>query len=185
MSKNKNRQMRRQLERLYGKGCFFERAHIAEKIEKMGGIKTYKTFLQEKRYVGKKITLQISYHHLKHVSENGSTTVYNGANVSTIAHQYLHSLPRDQEEIINNELRQFKFEIDMAKMAIGDKNLSFDKINIPDGAFSMEDVIEIPLEDISTLQENPNKKKPKFNRAKTKKQFQQMIEESDEELDRG
>lgn len=69
MSKNKNKQMRRQLERLYGKGCFFERAHIAEKIEQMGGIKTYKKFIQEKRYTGKKIIFQISYHHLKHRSE--------------------------------------------------------------------------------------------------------------------
>ena len=49
MSKNKNRQIRQQLTRLYGEGCFFERAHIAEKIEQMGGIKTYKTFLEEKK----------------------------------------------------------------------------------------------------------------------------------------
>ena len=47
-------------------------------------------------------------HHLKHRSENGATTVENGANVSEISHQYLHSLPREQEEIINNMLRQWK-----------------------------------------------------------------------------
>lgn len=47
-------------------------------------------------------------HHLKHRSENGATTVENGANVSEISHQYLHSLPRDQEEIINDMLRQWK-----------------------------------------------------------------------------
>lgn len=183
MSKNKNRQMRKQLERLYGKGCFFERAHIAEKIEAMGGIKTYKTFIQEKRYSGKKIILQISYHHLKHVSENGATSVHNGANVSTIAHQYLHSLPRDQEEIINNELRQFKYQIDMVRMSVGDKNLSFEKINIPDDALSMEDVIEIPLEDNTQILEEVQKKKPKFNRAKVKRQVEEMIRESEEELD--
>lgn len=179
---NKNKKIKNQLIRLYGNGCFFERAHIAEKIEQMGGIKTYKTFLEEKKYTGKKIIYQLSLHHLVHRSENGATSVYNGANVSTIAHQYLHSLPRDQEEIINNELRQFKYQIDMARMSVGDKNLSFEKINIPDGALNMEDVIEIPLEDNSKLQAETEKKKPKFNRAKEKRQFQQMIEESEEEL---
>lgn len=184
MSKNKNRQIRQQLTRLYGKGCFFERAHIAEKIEKMGGIKTYKKFLQEKRYTGKKIVNQISMHHLCHRSEGGSTTIYNGANVSTVAHQYLHSLPRDQEEIINNELRRFKYNIDMVRMSIGDQQVSFDKINLPDSAFNMEDTLTIALEDDLEIEDDTLKKKPKFNRAKTKRQFQKMIEESEGELER-
>lgn len=183
MSKNKNRQIRQQLTRLYGEGCFFERAHIAEKIEKMGGIKTYKKFLQEKKYAGKKIVNQISMHHLCHRSEGGSTTVYNGANVSTIAHQYLHSLPRDQEEIINNELRRFKYNIDMVRMSIGDQQVSFDKINLPDSAFNMEDTLTIALEDDLDIEDDTLKKKPKFNRAKTKREFQKMIEESEGELE--
>lgn len=182
MSKNKNRQIRQQLTRLYGEGCFFERAHIAEKIEKMGGIKTYKKFLQEKRYTGKKIVNQISMHHLCHRSEGGSTTVYNGANVSTVAHQYLHSLPRDQEEIINNELRRFKYNIDMVRMSIGDQQVSFDKINLPDSAFNMEDTLTIALEDDLEIEDDKLKKKPKFNRAKIKREFQKMIEESEGEL---
>ena len=183
MSKNKNRQIRQQLTRLYGEGCFFERAHIADKIEKMGGIKTYKKFLREKRYTGKKIVNQISMHHLCHRSEGGSTTVYNGANVSTIAHQYLHSLPRNQEEIINNELRRFKYNIDMVRMSIGDQQVSFDKINLPDSAFNMEDTLTIALEDDLEIEDDTLKKKPKFNRAKTKRQFQKMIEESEGELE--
>lgn len=183
MSKNKNRQIRQQLTRLYGEGCFFERAHIAEKIEKMGGIKTYKKFLQEKRYTGKKIVNQISMHHLCHRSEGGSTTVYNGANVSTVAHQYLHSLPRDQEEIINNELRRFKYNIDMVRMSIGDQQVYFDKINLPDSAFNVEDTLTIALEDDLEIEDDTLKKKPKFNRAKTKREFQKMIEESEGELE--
>lgn len=114
----------------------------------------------------------------------GSTTIYNGANVSTIAHQYLHSLPRDQEEIINNELRRFKYNIDMARMSIGDQQLSFDKINLSDNAFNMEDTLTIALEDDLEIEDEVLKKKPKFNRAKTKRQFQRMIEESEGELDR-
>ncbi len=68
MSKN-NKSARKQLERICGKGCFFDRAHCEEKIEQMDGIKTYKRFLKEKRYVGKKISHQITFHHLKHRSE--------------------------------------------------------------------------------------------------------------------
>lgn len=68
----KNKPVRQQLARLYGKGCFFERARIAEKIEELGGIKTYKKFLQEKKYHGKKIVNQITYHHMVHSSERGS-----------------------------------------------------------------------------------------------------------------
>lgn len=69
---NKNKKIKNQLIRLYGNGCFFERAHIAEKIEQMGGIKTYKTFLEEKKYTGKKIIYQLSMHHLIHRSEGRS-----------------------------------------------------------------------------------------------------------------
>ena len=122
-------------------------------------------------------------HHLCHRSEGGSTTVYNGANVSTVAHQYLHSLPRDQEEIINNELRRFKYNIDMVRMSIGDQQVSFDKINLPDSAFNMEDTLTIALEDDLEIEDDTPKKKPKFNRAKTKRQFQKMIEESEGELE--
>lgn len=104
----KNRSKRKELARMYGKGCFFNRAHIAERIEKMGGIKTFKTFVTEKKFKGKKISHKISFHHLKHKTEGGETSLENGANVEEIAHQYLHSLPRDQEEIINDMLRDFK-----------------------------------------------------------------------------
>lgn len=66
---NKNRSAKKELERLYGKGCFFDRARCAERIEAMGGIKTFKIFVQEKRFKGKPISHQITYHHLKHKSE--------------------------------------------------------------------------------------------------------------------
>ena len=47
-----NKAAKENLERIYGKGCFFNRACIAERIEKMGGIKTFKVFVKEKRYKG-------------------------------------------------------------------------------------------------------------------------------------
>lgn len=69
MSSSKNRKIRKQLEQLYGRGCFFARAHIAERIEALGGIKTFKTFEKERRYKGKPISYQLTLHHLKHKSE--------------------------------------------------------------------------------------------------------------------
>lgn len=66
---NKNRSAKKELERIYGKGCFFNRANIAKRIEEMGGIKTFKVFVKEKRFKGKSISHQITYHHLKHKSE--------------------------------------------------------------------------------------------------------------------
>ena len=82
-----NRHIKRKLERIYGKGCFFSRAHIAERIEAMGGIKTYRRFVEEKRYKGKKISHIITFHHLKHRSEGGQKSIENGANLEEIAHQ--------------------------------------------------------------------------------------------------
>lgn len=69
---NDNTKARRHLEKIYGKGCMFNKAHIAEQIEKMGGIKTYKKFVQETHYTGRIIQMlekRMTYHHLKHRSE--------------------------------------------------------------------------------------------------------------------
>lgn len=196
MSKN-NRSARKELERIYGKGCFFNKAKVAEQIEAMGGIKTFKVFVQEKRFKGKPISHQITYHHLKHKSEGGKATVENGANVEEVAHQYLHSLPRDQEEIINNMLREFKLN---CVMMTGDgqvqeaQSISFD--------FG-EDVLVIPLYD-NDERHNPEvarqqaeerekakhtkeyKKKKKYERlqnptrAMKKRELQKMIEEEED-----
>lgn len=53
MSSNKS--AREALETIYGKGCMSKRAKIAERIEAMGGIKTYRRFLEERRFRPKDI----------------------------------------------------------------------------------------------------------------------------------
>ena len=138
MSSHKNKSIREKLEAKYGKGCMFRNAHIAEKIEAMGGIKTYKQFVGERRYKLKKIIQlekQMTLHHLKHRSEGGATSEFNGAVISSLAHSYLHSLPREHEEIINCMLLDFKkcevvwdelieeidFEIKMAEISFSDE----------------------------------------------------------------
>lgn len=68
MSKG-NKKAKQELERIYGKGCFFSRAKLAERLAEKGIEPTYKKFVEHKRYTGKKISHQITYHHLRHKSE--------------------------------------------------------------------------------------------------------------------
>ena len=169
MSSKKNKKIRMQLEKMYGKGCFFARARLAERLEQIDKDLSFKRFVQKKIYSGKKISHQISLHHLQHSSEFGSTTVENGANVEEIAHQFLHSLPRDKEEIANNMLRQWKLNyIPMS----GDEGtaISYDIENA--GTIDLElgdDFIEIPV--------YTQTKKQKYNRAKVKREYQKIIDE--------
>lgn len=107
----KNRKIREELERIYGEGCFFQKARVEKRIEEIGGIKTYKQFKEQHRYKLKREKVfenMMTLHHLKHISEGGETTVENGAVVGSLPHMYMHSLPREQEEIINDMLREFK-----------------------------------------------------------------------------
>jgi hypothetical protein len=195
-----NGRARRELERIYGEGCFFKRAHIAERIEAMGGIKTFKVFVREKKYKGKPISHQITFHHLKHKSEGGKATVQNGANVEEIAHQYLHSLPRKQEEVINNMLREWKLN---CVTMTGDGQIQ----DITSIDFDLgDDMLVIPLEnnnerynpEIARQQEEMRKqreaekhtaeykKQKKLERQKNptramkKRELQKMIDEEEE-----
>ena len=70
-----NTKGRHQLEQIYGKGCMFKKAHIEEQIEALKPkrtIKSYKVFLKETHYTGKKIRQieqNMTFHHLRHRSE--------------------------------------------------------------------------------------------------------------------
>lgn len=176
MSNHKNKSIREKLEAKYGKGCMFRNADIAKRIEAMGGIKTYRQYKEEHRYKIKKIIQlekQMTLHHLKHRSEGGPTSENNGAVVSALAHSYLHSLPRDQEEIVNNMLRDYKFKFRATTLSIGNTI----ELDGQEFEFDLSDCIEIPLETIP----KPDKRKTKpFNRAKTKQDTRRKI---DEELD--
>ena len=44
-----NTKGRKSLERTYGKGCMFKKAHIEEQVEALRVIKTYKMLLRETR----------------------------------------------------------------------------------------------------------------------------------------
>ena len=158
-----NKTVRKQLEKDYGKGCMFTKAHCEEQIEKIRTIKTFKKYLQEKRYRTnqiKRLGKQMTLHHLIHRSEGGKTTLENGAVVSELAHTYMHSLPRQHEEIINNMIRQYKIDIATLKGTGEIEKPQEIKIN-------MSDYIEIEVFDY----DEKEKKIPK-TRAKLKTEME-------------
>lgn len=185
MSKSNNT-ARRELERICGKGCMFKRAHCAQRIEEMGGIKTFKVFVKEKRFKGKKISYQMTFHHLQHKSEGGKTTVENGANIEEIAHQYMHSLPREQEEIVNDMIREFKMgfgimsgtgEILEAQVVDLDFNIGEDCVTI--------EAFDCTREEFEEMQRKSKNKREKIQklknptRAMKKRELQELIDEED------
>lgn len=197
MSSNKT--VRQELERICGKGCFFQRARCAERIEAMGGIKTFKKFVKEKKFKGKKLSYQITFHHLEHKSDGGATTVENGANVAEIAHQYIHSLPREQEEIVNDMLREFKLGFGILSTNKGLTQTGVLEVNFDE--LETEDALVIPVYDctkeqfeemkahnerLSQERKKQEKRKRLQNptRAMKKRELQRLIEEEEEDWDR-
>lgn len=165
MSSKKNKKIRLRLEQVYGKGCMFKKARIAERIEAMGGIKTYRQFIEERHFTLKEIRRlesNMTLHHLKHVSEGGATSEYNSAVINELAHRYEHSLPRHHEEIINNMLRDYK-----------GKTYQKCTVELVD---ELDTGIEVKFTDFD-IPDIPVREKKKFNRAKEKEKFRRRIEE--------
>jgi hypothetical protein len=111
MSDNKSK--RDELEKIYGSGSMFQKARTEEYIATLPRIKGIKQYIREKHYSGKvlkQLRKQMQFHHMKHVSEGGKTTLENGAVVDAVEHPYMHSLPREHEEIINNHIRKWKVD---------------------------------------------------------------------------
>lgn len=157
---NKNSKARKKLEKIYGKGCFMERA----------GIRQITGF--------RKDAYTMTYHHMRHVSEGGKATVENGANLALENHEFLHSLPREEEEKINNRIRQWKANFLLMNNGKVENSGS---LEFPD-LTNEENCIIIKLEDTTReqyeeLQRQKQQRKQKFNRSKIKRETQQMIDE--------
>lgn len=173
-----NMTKRRQLEKIYGKGCMFKKAKIEEQIESLKPkriIKSYKMYLKEMKYTGKmirQVESNMTYHYLRHRGEGGKTNIENGAIVNEMAHRYMHSLPRNEEEIINDMIREYK--LTGGVLVPTEKGMEVQQPIQIDLDFNMEDCITIPVYD--NTKEDYEKRK-KFNRAKVKRETQKFIEE--------
>lgn len=89
----------------------------------------------------------------------------------------MHSLPREQEEIVNNMLRKYKYEMNIALLVLTDRGIKLDQPQLLSLEFDDSDVITIPA--YSTPE---TEKKKKTNRAKTKRETQALIDEYYESL---
>lgn len=162
----KNSEARRELQRIYGDGCFMERA----------GIRTIKGY--------RKNSHSLTYHHLRHRSEGGATDIDNGANLSLENHEILHTLPRDEEELVNNMIRKWKMNYVAMQ---GTEVIEGASLEFPDWTKEEECIIikleENTEEQLRKLRSKKEKEKRKFNRAKMKQEMQQFIEEELEDED--
>lgn len=159
-----NKKKRDELQLIYGEGSMFEKSRCEEYIATLLTIKGYKRFIKEKRFTTKeirKLTHRMNYHHLEHKADGGATNVENGAVVNELEHRYIHSLPRNHEEIINDHIRQWKadFIAIMGGQVIDSQEID---INLN------EDVIEIPVHNMN--------KKHNLKYLEEKKRRQERIE---------
>lgn len=150
---NKNKSVREELERIYGKKCMLHEGL---------NIKGYK--YSKCGYKGKSIREQLSLHHLKPVRENGETSVKNGAVLCRGCHDFVEQVSDTQREKINNQLREYKNRMDNAREC---------KIEMVD---TLDIGIEIKFAEIS-FSEEIKPPKEKFNRAKIKTETRKRIEE--------
>lgn len=94
---NKNKKVREELERIYGKKCMLHEGL---------NIKGYK--YSKCRYKGKSIREQLSLHHIKPRRENGETSVRNGAILCRGCHDFVEQVSDQQRAKLNKALQEYK-----------------------------------------------------------------------------
>lgn len=162
----KNRQGRKILEQIYGEGCFMERAGIRKITPEEERLfkKTIKGF--------RPLDRTITYHHIRERHDGGKVTIENGANLAVYNHVWLHQQPPEVKNSINRQLQEFK--ISLAQMNFngkGEVNQSFIE-QIP---LQQNEYVSIKAYD--NTEKDLEKRKQRFNRAKTKQETHKMINE--------
>lgn len=176
-----NRQKRKELEAIYGEGCMFEKSKAEEYVSTLPYIKGFKKFVKEKHFTSKeiaKLKKRMNYHHLEHRADGGSTSLENGAVINELAHRYIHSLPRQHEEIINNHIRQWKadFIVLTAEKVVDSKEVDIDL---------SKDYIEIPVKEYKKpikKPKSPEERKQQLlkQRKEEKREMQRLKKEFEE-----
>jgi hypothetical protein len=88
----------------FGKRCFIEELGLRTKQEIQEEMKQYKSKGQRKRMD------ELTYHHIIARCDGGATNECNGAIIRTINHAWLHRLPLDKQEKINQLIIQYKLK---------------------------------------------------------------------------
>ena len=93
----KNKSVREQLERIYGRRCMLHQ-----------GLKINGYSKSKVNYKGKSIEQQLTLHHLKPKSKGGATSVENGAVVCRGCHDFIEQTTQENRDRINDLLRKYK-----------------------------------------------------------------------------
>lgn len=175
----KNSAGKRRLQRIFGHVDMFVEAGVEEKLEKLA-IKGYKTYEAEQRLKGRILSQKITFHHLRHRSEGGDQSVENGALIGYGRHEYMHSLPREEEEIANNIIRDWKLNFVIMN---GKGEISESGQIIPD----FSDCLVIPAYDTPpSIREKKYRQQKHPTRAQRKQELFDLLDEiaeDDEELE--
>ena len=88
----------------FGKRCFIEELGLRTKQEIQEEMKQYKSKGQRRRMD------ELTYHHIIARCDGGATNECNGAIIRTINHAWLHRLPLENQEKINQLIIQYKLK---------------------------------------------------------------------------
>lgn len=92
-----NKSAKDKLIKLYGKECFIDKLHLRKDKERK--------YTSKKQYKKMK---ELTYHHIKEVSEGGETTVENGALLSLENHIWFNNQPKEVQNKLNKKFQEYK-----------------------------------------------------------------------------
>jgi len=182
MSSNKN--ARKALEDIYGKKDMFVEAQIEAQIDEINltrkkKIKTYREYKEQCRYTNSKrrsLEKMLSFHHLRHKSNGGKAEAENGALLSALPHSYLHSLPRDDEEIINDMLREYKanFDVNCVSLKVTPKAIEIEPLQEDEELIELPEEIQRGYIELETMTPEEQAKYEEYKKQRVQSQYKKF-----------
>ena len=151
MSKNKS--VRKELERLYGRECFIDKLHLRKDKQKYKGKAQYKRMKQ------------LTYHHIKMKKDGGRATIENGALLSAENHTWFHKQSPEKQAEMNKAFQEYK--------------MAFAELTTE--GIKQAQRIEIDMSNCMTLPLENNRETTKQHRAREKRELRKELEELDYE----
>ena len=174
MSKTKkNKSVREELERIYGKHCM-----IHQGIRKLKPPQP-----KNAHYKGKSIANQITLHHLKARRNGGATTLENGSLVCRKCHDWLEQLPNLEREKVNDEIREYKanFKVHCATLVLKDKELHIESLQETEETIELPPEIEAGLIELEPMTEEEQAKYEEYKKQRVAKQYKKFGKETAEQ----
>lgn len=145
-----NKKAKEELIKFYGAECFIDKLKLRKDVE-------------PKRYKGKKQMQrmkQLTYHHIKMKKDGGRATLENGALLSAENHAWFHKQSEQSQAEMNEIFQEYKKQSQECSVVfVDDLDLKF-----------QVKVMEFHVDE-------REQEKPKYNRAKVKREFQKQIDE--------